>query len=1488
MSGIHFPITGDNRGFINAMQGCSNAVKSTAKEIEKSGLEIDAIFDKIKKAAMGLGVAFGARELINNVIQIRGQFQQLEVAFKTMLGSAEKANALMAQLTRTAAVTPFGLQDVAGGAKQLLAYGVAAEDVNDTLIRLGDIAAGLSIPLGDLVYLYGTTITQGRMFTMDLRQFQGRGIPIAEELAKIFNVAKSEVAGLVSTGQVTSEKFIQAIQNMTNEGSKFGGLMSEQSKTITGQISNIEDAIDSMFNSIGQSTEGVINTALSGVSYMVENYEKVGEVVAAVVAGYGAYKAALMVNVAVEKYRNAVLAETTRLEAMNLIATKKLTDAEIAATAKKVALKKIQDGLTASMRNFAKATLLNPYVLIGTAVAALTYGIYKLVTAQSEEEKKQERLNELYQKSGEEINSEITKLRRLKGELEGAEKNSKAYNNAKEELVKNFSKYDSTLSEEISKVGLTAEVYTKLTEKINESIDARNAASAYSEVEQAYAKVQTVSLDKIYNRLIKHYGEEEGTRIATIIRNKIFDESLSKGEGIYDIEGLDDDLKKKISETGKESLGINNRGIEKWILDIVEAQKQRDADFKKIKNRFQVDTTEDGGKGGGSEEVTKGKEYWEEELKKAKAKYDKFTVEELQSTDKTVKAKVQASKKEIEYIEKNLALYKVGSKADKDEQKEAEKRAKALQEAGDDLLNIRLENQKSEIEVYKTGREKKLAIIEQNYEEELKKIEDNERKLKEKNKEAGLDYILTEDQQKEIQRSRELANKQMLMETVNLYKEEAKIIDEYLVRYGSFEQQKLAITKLYAEKIRNAESDAEKRVLEKERDTQLASINTSVLKSSIDWSVIFGEFGYMFEDIVKLNLEKAIQYTKTDQFKNQDHDSQAELLDAIQNLKGKFGEGSGATYKDLGNAISEYQKKLVQQTVTLQLWQDSYERLKSAQDDYNKAIKSGSEEEKVRAREKLQRAQEEEKHFSNNLNVADKAVADAKQLITSTADNLSQNMDGVISGLQGLASADIGGAFENTTKLFDSLSGLLGGNNNIFKKMSEGLKGVPIVGDILQIVDVLKDGLTEVLTGLIEGILGAVGNILKDVISLDFITSTVKSVIQGVGNILNTLTFGIFDFSGGNASEINRNIERLTKRNESLEEAINELTEAVKESKGGYESIKLTQDAIKKQQEKEDNLRKIAENQMRYSSSHHSWSAYFGWYDIPKELSKAFKEITGRDLTTATDLLTLTPEQMKEFLSDPLIAQQITDIGKGYYGSSVLERLQDYANEAGKIKELTDSLNEALTNISFDSLYDSFVDTLMDMNATAEDISEDMSKTIMKALMSSFVANEMKGRLEEWYEQFADFLKKKNTGEIAEDQMQRIIDDLQKEYQDIYNDSLSERDALAQITGYTESFSQEASAKGFSGMSQETADELNGRFTALQVAGETIKNYMLVGVGHLEGLLKCGSDNTGLLSQIRDSALMANSYLEDIASYTKQTLNYCSKLDTIVENTNRL
>lgn len=394
----------DNDELRRGATEASNILHGIGDSAAKEGASIDAAMKKIAAAATGVFAVSKLQEFARQVANVRGEFQQLEMAFKTMLGSSEKADALMSQLINTAATTPFGMTDVAQGAKQLLAYGVAADEVNETLIRLGDIAAGLSIPLNDLAYLYGTTMVQGRMYTQDLNQFLGRGIPLTDELAKQFGVAKEEVRKLVEEGKVGFPAVKKAIESLTGEGGKFGGLMEAQSQTITGQISNIEDSIEQMFNELGKKSEGVITSVLDVTSKIVDNWESIGKALLVVISAYGAYKAAVVTIAAINKVQ-AIWGEVQAF----LSLTKSVTSAKDAMLLLNLATKANPIGL----------------VLGVVAAAASAFALFSDNTGKAAE---------MTQKYGEKAASAIVKVETLTSMMRGLTAGSSSYKKAMEEL----------------------------------------------------------------------------------------------------------------------------------------------------------------------------------------------------------------------------------------------------------------------------------------------------------------------------------------------------------------------------------------------------------------------------------------------------------------------------------------------------------------------------------------------------------------------------------------------------------------------------------------------------------------------------------------------------------------------------------------------------------------------------------------------------------------------------------------------------------------------------------------------------------------------------------------------------------------------------------------------------------------------------------------------------------------------------------------------
>lgn len=322
MGTLKFDITGDNSSILKAFKGVQDGVAQTARVVEQQGQSIENVFNRIKSVASVAFAGFTVKEIISTLGTVRGDFQQFEIAFETMLGSAQQAKVMISDLANLAATTPFDMKGVVNGAKQLLAYGFAANEITDTMRRLGDVSAGLGLNLQDLTWLYGTTMVQGRLFTRDLMQFTGRGIPLTEELAKQFGVTKDKVSELVTAGKVGFPEVKKAIESLTNEGGKFGGLMEKQSHSITGQVSNIKDTIEMAINDLGTQTEGLMNDALDITSKVIDHWKEIGEVILAAASAIGLYKA-MAVSVAAFDTATANVGYAAELSALDALLPKK-------------------------------------------------------------------------------------------------------------------------------------------------------------------------------------------------------------------------------------------------------------------------------------------------------------------------------------------------------------------------------------------------------------------------------------------------------------------------------------------------------------------------------------------------------------------------------------------------------------------------------------------------------------------------------------------------------------------------------------------------------------------------------------------------------------------------------------------------------------------------------------------------------------------------------------------------------------------------------------------------------------------------------------------------------------------------------------------------------------------------------------------------------------------------------------------------------------
>ena len=471
---LYFDVLLNDESLQQGLQRSRESFRSLGETANAELQSMDGFMAKAAQTAAGLFAADKLKDFASAIATVRGEYQQLEIAFETMLGSKSQADALMAQLIDTAATTPFEMKEIAESSKMLLAYGMAADEVNGTLIRLGDIAAGLSIPIKDLAFLYGTTMVQGRLYTQDLNQFLGRGIPLADELAKQFGKNKSEVKKLVEEGKIGFPEVQKAIEALTNEGSKFGGLMEAQSKTIKGQKSNIEDAWEQMMNEIGRSQEENISGALDITGKLIENWKTIGKVLLYVISIYGAYKAATMLA--------AIATRINAAAAQNMAYQQKL------AAMQGVVLTNAQAGMAAAtstaryaFESLKTAFMSNPFGMLATAITTVISAIVIFRKEVDETTQMSERFGESAAKS-------IQQVDMLGTALMGLDEGTGVYKKTMDELNTILEEYGITQIKEGDNIDSINEKRKQAIELIKEEGVERQRLNAIQTANDEYEK----------------------------------------------------------------------------------------------------------------------------------------------------------------------------------------------------------------------------------------------------------------------------------------------------------------------------------------------------------------------------------------------------------------------------------------------------------------------------------------------------------------------------------------------------------------------------------------------------------------------------------------------------------------------------------------------------------------------------------------------------------------------------------------------------------------------------------------------------------------------------------------------------------------------------------------------------------------------------------------------------------------------------------------
>lgn len=829
---------------------------NNADEIVKS------LTDSLKRTAAEIGGLVAIKKFGSDVIEATGKMQQLQVALSTILQDKSKADQLIAEIVQFAAKTPFNLDDVATGAKQLLAYGSSADNVVKELSMLGDVASGLQIPIGQLIYLYGTLRTQGRAMTVDIRQFAGRGIPIFEELAKVLGVSKDQVGELVKEGKVGFKEVEQAFKNMTSEGGKFANLMENSAGTWPQRLSNIEDTLFQKMNEFGNKYKEVFEFGIATAEDLVESLDDVLSVMGGLIAAYGTYKAALITAAVAQKAVGFV--ESIRL----------------------IGMYRKELGLaTAAQQAFNVASKSNVYVTLLAALVGIGTAVYMFTKRTNEATVAQETLNSVNKKADEEFSKQAATVDRLSGVLKSETSSLGQKKKALSDLQAIIPSYNASLDEEGKLINNNTESIKAYLTQLEKQIRMKTAEKELTEL---YEKKRTQ--EKRQKEAIANYNEAKSlyNSSVTMTGSALQNRRVNTGVAVFSQNSAINNQLKDNANKAKKELDSVNKELGETVSAITELEKEieksslsdkkeatQSSISKEVENttkRIKTLKQEIAGLRSGKLQAEEGKTV--ESIISAKEK-------ELQSAEKTLETLTGVSNKDVS---RENATTLAGGKLSDLERKQALERAKeavdlenqieqaridAMADGGDKILAQRELNNKKEMQAIDQAKEEYIQKEIQRQKEIFDATEELKAKKNPKYKKRSFDSSTVTVNSSSFDILKENTDKRQVQEDLNAQRE---AMNAYLAEYGTYMQKRQAIIEQYQDKINKATTEGEKLTLGKQRDRILSGIDEQANKTISAVSQLFGDMkDKTLKDLEDINVagQKALEFLKSGQWDEQ-------------------------------------------------------------------------------------------------------------------------------------------------------------------------------------------------------------------------------------------------------------------------------------------------------------------------------------------------------------------------------------------------------------------------------------------------------------------------------------------------------------------------------------------------------------------------------------------------------------------------------------------
>lgn len=1257
------------------------------------------------------------------------------------------------------------------------------------------------------------------------------------EISKKTGRSMSDLKDAMSNGEISIAMVEDAFKSAAEEGGQFNGMLEKQSKTLVGAQSNLEGAIQKLTNAVGEKLEpmlvGAFNGGYDAINNLTEtlentyiNFERIGRIIAEVAAVYGTYKAVSFAVLAVEKAKVPVMAMVNVAMRAAAIQGKTLTTQQ-------ALLAVATHGATSAFKAFGAAVKANWVGLAVTAVVALVAAIYELTQKEQQESKTEKALIKIRTDAA-------VKAEQEKQKVENLIKVAKDETIAKEKRLKAIKELN------------------KIVPEYNAHLD--HETGAY--------QANTAALDEYLKKLTKKYElegaksqlQELGARKAELAVNRNeYKSNISKAK-----KDAEKNQKEAEKRRGTFEYGTYNSRRESAILQMSKYNKlleETNAEYKELEEREKKITQIYGSDLFGSEEQPQAS-----------------TPQETKTDKDAEKERIARMKAEAEYQEF------LEKQAEKERRQQVDNEFATQQAIIDAMAEGTLKKQeqitldyRKQKEALKRGAEDLIAANEAVAKEIWEKDPANA-----KSREKG-EIWYTSQARKKFKETNGLTGKE---------------IDMY---------QKQGIAN-------SASAKAQMKKIEDEAAEAFAEEVAQAMMNDVDWAMAFDQLGVVLNESLKATLSRLDNYIKTPDFARLSPEKQRDVLQARSDVKAKMGESNF----DFG-AVRESLAKYAQ--ITNQVNDAEDDRLSlmreqtKLQSALNRALLAGNEAEAERTRALLEENKAKSENNDAKLQRLKAAQAVAEAEASDQLNSFKNSLTDVSNVVQGLASGKLSGLWnalgENLqSKVANSVAKLFGGKNGseIADKAGDAISGAlktagdssgniwgAIISAILSVLDIIAEkGLGELVSTLVNSISDAVSSIIRDLGS----GALVKQIVEAVGNLLkdvgnalfSALSFGVF--GNGNGKEVQKITERNTKAIEELTERIGDYTNSIKDDKVSLSaSIDSYEAAVRAQKEVAARSNSTLQAQMAYHGDHHSNNYYANDAIIRQLYNSEVQNATkaGKDMEKSiaglNDVYSMNPEQIaaiKTYM--PKLWEYLTTVGK--YDKS--EYWDAVAEQAGKVDELTETLNEKLTGMSFDSIKDNFASMLKDLSTTSQDWADSFEDMLKEAVINGLMADNYTQQLAELRQKMADAIK---GGTLADEAAS-----LKAEYNRIKNEAMQDRNDLYAALGIQDTQDQQASQNGIQSITEDTANELVGRITAMQIAVETMRisdentrAVMNVISNNIASMSTLATVRNTILSDIRDLHATTNSHLEDIVKLQKGIFNEIDgRILKIAKNTEKL